>query len=294
MMTNPIPDTAAEPDEHRLFVLENASGMTVAISERDASLRSWRAPDRYGRMANVLLADAGIDAHAGAAAAPVRWRGHLAEGGVSLLAARGDADMLVNYHLDDDGSLIINYQVVAASPVPLQANAYPCFNLNGGIAGVDDHMLRIEADYYVEVDADGAPVGVAAVGRTPFDFRQPAPIGPRLRWLDSQIRLAGGFDHCFFVRSHYTGGQCALREVACVFDPGSGRRLQLYSTEAALQFFSGDRDAGAPARPHRHRDGFGLEPNARPSLQSVAWPRVMLNPGEVYRQTTVYRISLQD
>lgn len=279
MMTNLYPGATAAPDDFRLFSLNNASGMTVTISERGAVLHSWHAPDRYGRVANVLLSRAD-GASPAFPAAP--WDGCHSEGGVSLLQmATGGAKLLINYYLDDDGSLIINYQAMAASPTPFKLKLNPYFNLNGGNAEVGDHMLLIDADYFVEVDADGMPAGVAAVGGTAFDFRQPAPIGPRLRWPDTQIRLAGGFEHCFFVRSHFAGGQGALREVASVFDPGSGRRLQMYTTEAALQFRTGDLG------------GFGLEANAIPGLMSAAWPQLILHPGQVYRQTTVYRVSLQ-
>jgi len=302
MTTNPFLCTTAESDEYRLFTLRNASDMTVTISERGAALRSWRAPDRYGCMADVLLAEP--DDPSSAACALAVWHGRSAENSVSLLlmepcgAVGGPATLQVNYRLYDDGSLIIDYCAMGGTTTALQSKANPYFNLNAGEGDAGDHMVQIEADYYVEIDASGAPVGVAAVRGTAFDFRHPAPIGPRLRWPDSQIRLNGEFDHRFFVRSHFAGGQGALREVARVFDPGSGRRLQMYTTEAALQFCTGRRRveiAGdTPAGRHSRRSGFSLEANACPSLVSAAWPHVILHPGQVYRQTTVYRLSLQD
>lgn len=269
--------------------------MTVTISERGAALRSWRAPDRYGRMADVVLA--GAEGASSEAAATV-WQGRHADGGVALRLAApgGGADLRASYRLDDDGCLTVRHDVLARQATMVRLQSHPGFNLNGGIADVGDHMLQIDADYYVEVDAGGAPIAVAAVAGTPFDFRQPAPIGPRLRWPDSQISQAGGFDHCFYVGSHFSGGQRELREVARVFDPGSGRRLQMYTTEAALQFCAG----GAPAEParkaaggrQRGRDGFCLEADARPPLVSAAWPHLLLHPGQSYRQTSAYRLSL--
>jgi len=298
MISNPFSCTAAKSDEYRLFTLSNASEMTVTISECGAALRSWCAPDRYGCMADIVLAEPEGRTLAGFGAAV--WQGRRAENSVSMLlmVPGGPASLQVNYRLHDDGSLIIDYNAMAGMTAALPATSTPYFNLNAGNADAGDHMLQIDADYYVEIDASGAAVGVAAVGGTPFDFRHPAPIGPRLRWPDSQIRLNGGFDHCFFVRSHFAGGQGALREVARVFDPASGRRLQMSTTEAALQFCTGSRSAAmpgrAPAGPHSQRGGFGLEANARPSLVNAAWPHVILHPGQVYRQTTVYRLSLQD
>jgi aldose 1-epimerase len=272
--------------------------MTVTISERGAALRSWRAPDRYGRMADVVLAGADGASHE---AAPALWQGRHTPGGVALRLAEsgGAAELRASYRLDDDGCLTVRHDVLARLPTMVRLRSHPGFNLNGGIADVGDHMLQIDADYYVEVDAGGAPIGVAAVGGTPFDFREPAPIGPRLRWPDSQISQAGGFDHCFYVGSHFAGGQGELREVARVFDPGSGRRLQMYTTEAALQFCAGGGQAGpankankAPGARHGGRDGFCLEADARPALVSVAWPHLLLHPGQSYRQTSAYRLSL--
>jgi len=287
MMTNPYPAAMAQSREDRVFTLTNAGGMAVAIHERSAALRSWRAPDRYGRLADVLLPVPDVPQPSGDGAPG--WTGCHAGGGVSLLRmAPGGAHLQVNYRLDDDGSLVINHNAMATLPATLEVKPQPCFNLNGGTADVGDHMLQIDADYYVEVDAGGQPVGVATVGGTPFDFRQPAAIGPRQGWPDTQIRLVGGFDHCYFVRGHMAGGQGALREVARVVDPGSGRRLQVYTTEAALQLCTGKLPVGARGW------GFWLEANARPELISAAWPRVVLHPGQVYRQTTVYRLSLQN
>jgi aldose 1-epimerase len=290
-----IPGAPAGLTGERSFTLENAVGMTVTIGERGAQVRAWHAPDRYGRMADVL--HPGMPTVQGGRAA--RWEGRQADGVVSLaLTAGGDgAGMLVHYRLDDEGGLTIEYQAVAGVPIPLAALTSPCFNLNGGQADVGDHMVQIDADYYEETGIGGEPAGVAAVGGTPFDFRQPAAIGPRLRWTDTQLHRSGGFDHCFCVRNHFAGGQGAAREVARVVDPASGRRLQIYTTEAAVRFSSGPDAAGVPRSPPvaalARMEGFRVESLARPGLMSAAWPRVMLHPGQVYRQTTVYRLSLE-
>jgi len=276
MMTKRFSGTAPEADEYRLFTLRNASDMVATISERGAALCSWRAPDRYGRMADVLLAPAG-------GAVPELWQGRHADDGVTLLRmeAGGAVARLAKYRLDDDGCLTVEHEVMAMAPTPLGAAPSPAFNLNGGSADVGDHMVQIDADFYVEVDVDGVPSGVAAVAGTAFDFRQPAPIGARLRWPDSQLCGTGGFNHAFFVRNHFAGGQGTLRAVARIVDPGSGRSLQVHTTEAALLFRAGDQG------------GFSVEAQARPELTSAAWPHVIVSPGQVYRQTTVYRLSLQ-
>lgn len=275
MMTKPFSGTMPEADEHRLFTLRNSKGMTVMISERGAALWSWRAPDRYGRLADVLLAEPQKNQ-------PPVWQGRHADGGVSLLLMEegAPATQMVKYRLDDGGSLSVEHEVMAMAPATLDVPSRPCFNLNGAAADVGDHMVQIDADYYVEVDAEGAPSGVAAVRGTAFDLRQPAPVGARLRWPDNQICGKRGFNHCFFVRNHYAGGQGPLRKVARVVDPASGRCLQVHTTEAAVQFRAG------------YQGGFWLDAEARPELASAAWPHVIVAPGQVYRQTTVFTLSL--
>lgn len=275
MMTKTISGAAPEADDYRIFTLTNAKGMAVTVSERGAMLRSWRAPDRYGRMADVLLAPG--------PGAPVRWQGRQTDGGLALvrMGGTGKAAELARFRLDDDGRLSVEHEVMAMTASPLEVACHATFNLNGAAADVGDHMLQIDADYYVEADADGQPTGVAAVGGTAFDFRQPAPIGARLRWPDTQLGYRGGFNHCFFVRNHFAGGQGPLRAVARIVDPGSGRCLQVHTTEAALLFRAGPQG------------GFTVEAKARPELASVAWPHVVVLPGQVYRQTTIYRLSLQ-
>lgn len=302
------------------FTLHNAGGMCVTIAARGAAPISWIAPDRYGRDADVLadaLADACADArvpwprqcrHAGCQGLQeALWEGAPADGGVLLqlqwpkapAGAPGAAarlDVRVQYRLDDDGSLSIAYAARAAGPTPINFTSSPCFNLNGGEADVGDHMLQIDAGYLLQTDAGGMERGLMAVGGTPFDFRQPAAIGPRLGWPDPQLQLAGGFDHCYWVGASLRAGAGGLRQVARVHDPGSGRCLRVASTQAGLQFYSGKRLGGLPGRagaPYARHAGFSLAAQAclDPLIGELAAP--LLWPGQVFRQTTVYHLSLQ-
>jgi aldose 1-epimerase len=348
MMTN-LSDAshAMRPGDH-VYTLRNAADMCLTISERGAALVSWWAPDRYGRMADVLLGypdEVGYgDNNAYFGAVIGRWANRIAQGrfvldgkplqtavndrgnhlhggdqgfhkahwqatpsvdGISLrmVSPDGDAgfpgnlDVQVHYRLDDDGSLTINFEAVSDAPTPVNLTAHPYFNLNGGTTDVGDHMLQIDADYYLQIDDSGIPVAVADVGGTPFDFREPAAIGPRLGWPDAQIRLTGGFDHCYCIDAPIKGRTGDLRPVAKVYDPGSGRTLQVSTTEIGLQFYSGNYLGGVQGRagrPYARHDGFCLEAHAYPDqLNGQHAAAVILRPGQVYRQTTVYRLSLQ-
>jgi len=339
----------------QLFTLRNLRDMRVTVSEHGAALVSWWAPDRYGRMADVLLGYPGDDGYARndaclgavvertsrvnealAGAAPRlharHWRGELVDGGAGLRlrpAAADHADgaaawspgsalVEVCYRLADDGSLSIEVQALALAPAVLGLGSHACFNLNGGRADVRDHMLQIDADCYLEAlggagdhagdGGSGTGWREAAVSGTPFDFRRPAAIGPRLRWPHDQIGRAGGFDHCYRVGAAPgmgTGGEGGaggvvgrpLRQVATIHDPGSGRSLQVLTTEAGLRFYSGNRlggVAGRGAKPYAPHAGFCLEAGAlRTHGGCVQAAGVLLRAGEVYRQATVYRLSLQ-
>jgi aldose 1-epimerase len=331
-----------------LFTLRNGADMRVTLSEHGAAMVSWLAPDRYGRMADVLLGyrdardyaanpqffgaiigrwanriargrftlderpvqvdvnDRGNHLHGGAGGFhTLRWHGAATEDGVSFrLISRageggfpGEVDVLVHYRLDDDGSLVIDYEAAADRATPLNLTAHPYFNLNGGVADVGDHLLRIDAGHYLQTDASGIPNGVATVAGTPFDFRQPAPIGPRLVWPHRQIELAGGFDHCYCLDGRADGRPGPLREVARVVDPGSGRCLLVSTTQAGLQFYSGnwlEGVRGRGPRPYARHDGFCLEAQAFPDqVNGPHAAAVILRPGDVYRQSTVYRLSQQ-
>lgn len=301
----------------RLFTLRNRRDMRVTISEHGAALVSWWAPDRYGRMADVLLGypDDSEYAHNAACLGAVvhrtcgeprlhapHWRGELDVGGAGLKLrpaephgiGAGLVELEVRYDLDDDGCLSIGYHAVADSPAMVNLSTHACFNLNGGHADVGDHMLQIDADRFLAIDAGGALRDMEVSG-TPFDFRRPAPIGPRLNWPHEQIGVAGGFDHAYQI-----GGASSLgipRPVASIHDPGSGRRLQVSTTEGGLHFYSGNRldgVAGRGAAPYERHAGFCLEAGAsRVQRDGARAAGLLLGPGEVYRHTTVYRVSLQ-
>lgn len=249
----------------QLFTLRNARGMAVTISERGASIVSWMAPDRYGRLADVVMgcSDARSQAEPGAC-----WQAFAAQSTLSLrlLPAVGQ-EIVMHYRLDDAGALTIEVEARVSVATSMHLIEHPYFNLNGGAADVGDHMLRIDADYVVRADAQ-----VTRVGATAFDFRLAAAVGSRLCWPDAQLEAAGGFDHYYCVGQNRSG---ALREVAAVFDPTTGRQLKVSTTGAGIHFYCG-----------RSLDGFCLEAHAHRAMGGL------LMPGQVYRQATVYKLSL--
>ena len=338
----------------QLFTLRNGNDMRVTISPRGATLRSWWAPDRYGRVADVLLGwpdeqgYASNSTYFGAIVGRCANRiagGRFALDGADYLVDRNngvnhlhggdtgfhqaqwlptvDADghgllftlespdgdggypgtlrVALHYRLDDDGALALDYQAVCDAPTPVNLTSHPYFNLSGGATDIGDHLLWIDADQYLPVDAGLIPLpsGPLPVAGSAFDFRQPAPIGTRLGWPEPQLALAGGFDHCFCLRPAGAAGAGAgqLRDVARVVDPGTGRQLTVSTTEPGLQFYSGnylDGVVGRGAAPYGRHAGFCLEAQAYPNqINGPDAQAVVLRPGQVYRQSTVYRLAVR-
>lgn len=240
-----------------MFTLHNARGMRVAIDAHDASVRAWWAPDRYGRLADVL------GAAPPAARSSTGWRCTPPEDGHLLLHLAHDGlSVRLAYRLDDDGSLHLDC-AATADTVSRFALAAPRFNLQGHHAAVADHVLRLAADHYWPWPgrcADGAPLDVAG---SAFDFRQPAPLASRLAW-PALVHLPG-FGHDF-----YWTGSGQLREVARVADPASGRVLRFSSSQDSCHLSSDARCFSLLAR--------GVE----------------VQPGQLMRFTLAYRLGVQD
>ena len=327
----------------RLFTLRNALGMRVSISDLGATLVSWQAPDRGGRLGEILLNHATPAAYlespgylggligrwanriAGARftldgidyALDRNEGGNLLHGGASgfhralwdaedhdgalvmrLTSPEGDAGfpgnvaVQVRYALDDDGTLSIDYEARTDAPTPINLTSHGYFNLSGK-PGTDikGHILSIDADAYLEVDAKLIPTRTASVAGTAFDFRQGAPIGVRLDWPNAQLAQAGGFDHCFVLRNTAPEGRSQVRPVARLYDPGSGRELTVLTDQRGLQFYSGHKLAGT----HALRSGLCLEASAFPNQVNMPDAEtVMFRPGQVYRQHTAYRVSVAE
>ncbi|HYS65109.1 MAG TPA: aldose epimerase family protein [Paraburkholderia sp.] len=344
-------------DPVRLFTLRNAHGMKVAISDLGATLVSWHAPDRAGRLGDILL---GHDTPAEYVTATTymggligRWANRIADArftldgikytldrneGANLLhggtqgfhralwdasedngtlimrleSPEGDAGFpgnvttQVRYSLDDEGTLTIEYEAITDAATPLNLTSHPYFNLTGRPgADIRGHVLSIDADRFFEVDAALIPCKLAEVAGNAFDFRQSAPIGARLDWPHAQLARAGGFDHCYVLgdasdaSADADAGAIAprMREVACAYDPGSGRELTVSTDQRGLQFYSGNAlngDTGRGGIAYQPHAGLCLEAGGFPNQVNMAGQGdVIVRPGRTYRQVTQYRVGVR-
>ncbi len=197
--------------------------------------------------------------------------------------------------LTGDGGLSLEYRAETDRPTVVNPTNHAYFNLAGG-GDVLGHVVAIAADRFTPLDATLIPTGeLRPVEDTPFDFRAPARIGDRIdRSGDEQLRIAGGYDHNFVLPPLPPGG--GMRFAARVEEPARGIRLEVWTTEPGLQFYSGNmldgsrrgRGAAVLAR----RTALCLETQHFPdSPNQSGFPTVVLRPGETFRSSTLYRFG---
>jgi aldose 1-epimerase len=153
--------------------------------------------------------------------------------------------------------------------------------------------MMIAADRFTPVDEGLIPTGeLRSVEGTPMDFRRPEAIGARIEQDDEQLKFGGGYDHNWVLVNQ--DGSLAL--AARVYEPTSGRVMEVLTTEPGLQFYSGNfldgSLVGKGGIHYARRSGFCLEAQHYPdSPNHPEFPSTVLEPGEVYKQTTMYRFS---
>jgi aldose 1-epimerase len=209
----------------------------------------------------------------------------------------GNLSVGLVYRLTADNALEIEYEATtdAATPVNLTNHSY--FNLRGEGSGetVLEHELKLSASRFLPTNAGMIPTGeLRPVAGTPFDFLHPRTIGERIDQPDPQLLGAGGYDHNWVLDSG--GGALAL--AAEVYEPVSGRVLQVLTTEPGVQLYTGNlldgTCVGKSGRAYQRRGGLCLETQHFPdSPNQPGFPDTVLRPGGTYRSKTVYRFGVR-
>jgi aldose 1-epimerase len=208
----------------------------------------------------------------------------------------GNLTLSVIYTLTNDNKLRIDYSATTDKKTILNPTHHSYFNLTGDSNNtILDHKLMINADKFTPVDRELITTGeLSDVEGTPMDFREPTSIGLRINDDNEQLKFGGGYDHNW-VLNNYDG---TLQKVASLYDSTSGRFMELYTDEPGLQFYSGNfldgSITGKNGVVYNYRSGLCLEAQHFPdSPNKENFYPVVLNPGEVYEQTTIYKFSIK-
>jgi aldose 1-epimerase len=203
----------------------------------------------------------------------------------------GNCTVKVTYALSDSNELTLSYVATTDQDTPVNVTNHSYFNLAGaGNGGILDHVLQIDADRYTPVDATLIPTGeLRSVAGTPMDFRQPTRIGAHIREVGT---APVGYDHNYVVN----GGGGKLAPVATVYEPTSGRVMDVASTEPGVQFYSGNfldgTVTGKKGVAYKQYAALALETQHFPdSVNQPAFPTYVLKAGQTYTSETVLSFS---
>jgi len=208
----------------------------------------------------------------------------------------GNLNIKMIYRLSAQNELKMEYEATTDKPTVVNLSHHGVFNLKGeGNGTILDHIIYINSNAITPIDSMLIPTGeFLLVEGTPFDFRKPTTIGDYINNTDEQLRYGAGYDHNWVINRKSDSGTVEL--VATLYEPASGRFMEVLSDQPGLQFYSGNffngRTTGKYHKPHRYRESLTLETQKFPdSPNHPLFPSTRLDPGEVYKHTCIYKFS---
>ncbi len=202
----------------------------------------------------------------------------------------------VVYDWSDDNELEIGFYARCDGDTVVNLTNHAYFNLRGeGSGSVLGQLLQLNASNYLPTDEGQIPTGVVApVADTPMDFREAKEIGRDIGAGFDALRIGTGYDHCWVVAGWQKG---ELAEVGSLYDPVSGRRMTVFSTQPGVQVYSGNWLSGAPmgkgGRRYGNRDGVAIECQGFPDAPNrPGFPSQVLTAGEIYNERIIYRFDV--
>ena len=199
----------------------------------------------------------------------------------------------VIYSWTDKNEIMMDYKCTTDKKTVLNITNHAYFNLHGaGNGDILDHVLTMKASAFTPVDSVMIPTGeIRPVAGTPLDFTSPHAIGERIGDRYEQLILGRGYDHNFVLDNN--------NEIAAtVYDPVSGRVLEVITDQPGMQLYTGNfldgTQVGHGGKPYKFRTGLCLESGHFPdSPNHPEFPTTVLNPGETFKSRTIYRFSIK-
>jgi aldose 1-epimerase len=206
----------------------------------------------------------------------------------------GNLKIKITYTLTNKNELVVEYEATADKATPINMSQHSYFNLAGeGNGDILTHQLMLNADRFTPVDKNLIPTGeLRPVKGTPLDFTTPTKIGAHIDDNYDQLVLGHGYDHNFV--TNHKGNSLDL--AARVYEPTSGRVLEVSTTQPGIQFYTGNfldgTITGKQAHVYKRRYGFCLETQHFPdSPNHPEFPSTILRPGETFHEKTVFKFS---
>lgn len=209
----------------------------------------------------------------------------------------GNRKIVMTYTLTPDNEFKVDYVAETDKATHMNISHHSFFNLKGeGNGTINDHVLCINASYTTPVNEVLIPTGeIADVTGTPFDFRVAKPIGQDVNVENEQLKNGAGYDHNW-VLDRKTADELEL--AASVWEPASGRYMEVWTDQPALQFYGGNffdgKSVGKYGKTLNYRESIALETQKYPDTPHHAhFPSTLLNPGEKYTHACVYKFSVK-
>ena len=207
----------------------------------------------------------------------------------------GNLKIVMTYTLTPDNEFKVDYLAQTDKATHVNISHHSFFNLKGeGNGTINDHVLFINASKTTPVDEVLIPTGeIADVTGTPFDFRQPKAIGQDVNVENEQLKNGAGYDHNWVLDRAADSG---LELAASVYEPASGRYMEVWTDQPAIQFYGGNffdgTTTGKYGKALSYRESIALETQKYPDTPNHSnFPSTLLNPGETYTHVCVYRFS---
>ena len=197
------------------------------------------------------------------------------------------------YTLTEKNEFKVTYEATTDAKTVLNLSHHSFFNLEGdGEGTILDHVLTINSKAITPVNELLIPTGeIMNIEGTPFDFTTPHAIGERVNANHAQLKAGEGYDHNFVIDRENNG---EVIKVADIYSPKSGRGMEVWTDQVALQFYSGNFFKGSfnnkYGKPVLYRGAFALETQGYPDAPNQAkFPSVVLKPEQVYKHTCIYK-----